>query len=416
MNENEKQTQEVNELVNELRATLESKKADSADAKEKVKKIEEKLDELENDNQKLTTQLLGQEKKELEAKERLEAMEKIFYRTGNGIGTSTEKSFYRKAFDKYLQLGEKKLDGEEVGVLNRDPEKLDKYLTSDERKYLRTDDDTGGGYLCPYDYVQEIIKKITEVSPIRTIARVRTTTRESVLLPIRENIVSGYWVGEGGDYTESNSTYGMNEIKTHKLCVFSDTTVEMLKDAVFNMATEIDQDIVESFARLEGLSFVSGDGVAKPTGILATSGLQTLNSGVANDILPDNLLEIAGELKVGYNPIYLLNRRTIARIRRFKDGIGQYIWQAGLAGTAPNTINGYPYVSTIDIPDITPDNIAVIFGDIMRGYTIIDNVQLFMLRDDFTQATKGKVRFVAWKRVGGQVTLKESIKLLKVAV
>jgi len=396
MNENEKQTQEVNELVNELRTTLESKKADSAEAKEKIEKIETKLDELEDKNQKLVLKLQEEEKKELEVKEKLEKLEKVFYRTGNAIGTE-EKSKVRLAFDKYSKLGEKA-------------------LTPEELKYLRTDDDPSGGYLCPYDYVQEIIKKITEMSPIRTVARVRTTTRESVLIPIRETIVSGYWVGEGGTIPENNSTYGMNEIKTHKLAVHTDTTVEMLRDSVFNMATEIDQDIVESFARLEGAAFVNGDGVAKPTGILSTSGLQIVNSGVANDITDDSLIEIAGELKEGYNPIYLLNRRTIARIRRSKDGVGQYLWQAGLAGALPNTINGYPYVSTIDIPDIGTDNIPVIFGDIMRGYTIVDNVQMFLLRDDFTQATQGKVRFVAWKRVGGQVTLKESIKLLKCAV
>ncbi len=38
-----------------------------------------------------------------------------------------------------------------------------------------------------------------------------------------------------------------------------------------------------------------------------------------------------------------------------------------------------------------------------------------VLRDPFTQATSGNIRFVARKRVGGQVVLAEAIRKLQVA-
>lgn len=394
--EKEKENQEVHELINELRATVESKNAEAADSKEKVEKINAKLDEFEEKNAKLVKDLQEQAKKELELKEALEKLEKTVYRSPNGV-VQKEAKEKLEAFYKYLKLGNKN-------------------LTPEEAKYLRTDVDPDGGYLCPYDYVTEIIKKITEVSPIRSIARVRTTSRESVMIPKRETLVKGQWVGEGGAIGESNSTYGMEEIKTHKLSVFTDVTVEMLRDSAFSISAEIDADIVESFAETEGEAFVSGDGVAKPEGILENSSIQTINSGVANNITADSIIEIEGEVKAGYNPIYLLNRRTLAKIRQMKDGVGQYLWVSGLAAGQPNTLNGLPYLSTINIPDIAPDAIPVILGDFMKGYVIVDNTQLFMLRDDYTQAAAGKVRFVAWKRVGGQVVLPEAIKFLKAAV
>ena len=45
---------------------------------------------------------------------------------------------------------------------------------------------------------------------------------------------------------------------------------------------------------------------------------------------------------------------------------------------------------------------------------IVDRVSLAVLRDPFTQATTGNVRYIARRRVGGQVILPEAISKLKV--
>ena len=55
----------------------------------------------------------------------------------------------------------------------------------------------------------------------------------------------------------------------------------------------------------------------------------------------------------------------------------------------------------------------VAFGDFRRAYMIVDRVAMAVLRDPFTQATTGNVRYVARRRVGGQVILPEAIVKLK---
>jgi HK97 family phage major capsid protein len=65
---------------------------------------------------------------------------------------------------------------------------------------------------------------------------------------------------------------------------------------------------------------------------------------------------------------------------------------------------------------VAPDATPILFGDLRRGYTIVDRVSLSVLRDPFTQATSGNVRFIARRRVGGQVVLPEALRRLKVAV
>ncbi len=67
------------------------------------------------------------------------------------------------------------------------------------------------------------------------------------------------------------------------------------------------------------------------------------------------------------------------------------------------------------MPDVASDAFPILFGDFKRGYVIVDRIAIAVLRDPFTQASNGAVRFHARKRVGGQVVMAEAIKKQKVA-
>ena len=114
--------------------------------------------------------------------------------------------------------------------------------------------------------------------------------------------------------------------------------------------------------------------------------------------------------------VWLLNRNTLAAVRRLKDADKNYVWQPGLAEGQPNTILGSPYVEVPDMPNEGAGATPIAFGDFRRGYTIVDRIALSVLRDPFTQATAGNVRFIARRRVGGQVVLAEAIAKLICAV
>jgi HK97 family phage major capsid protein len=44
---------------------------------------------------------------------------------------------------------------------------------------------------------------------------------------------------------------------------------------------------------------------------------------------------------------------------------------------------------------------------------IVDRTTLSVMRDPFTQATSGNVRYIARRRIGGQVILPEAIQILQ---
>jgi HK97 family phage major capsid protein len=111
----------------------------------------------------------------------------------------------------------------------------------------------------------------------------------------------------------------------------------------------------------------------------------------------------------------MLNRSTLGVIRKLKDTAGQYIFQTGFSGQAglPNTILGHGYVEAADVADAASGAKSVVFGDFRRGYMIVDRVALSVLRDPFSQAASGNVRYLARRRVGGEVVLSEALRVLK---
>ena len=66
-------------------------------------------------------------------------------------------------------------------------------------------------------------------------------------------------------------------------------------------------------------------------------------------------------------------------------------------------------IEATDMPNVAGGTKPVLFGDFRRGYMIVDRVNLSIMRDPFTQAASGNVRYLARRRVGGQVILPEAL-------
>jgi len=123
---------------------------------EKIAKLEAKLDSYEDMNQKLTTAEANAE----QIKEQVSKIETMVTRPDSGF-ESKQVDEYLNAFDTYCRKG---LEG----------------LDSVEKKALTVSNDSTGGYLAPPEYVRELLKTVTEISPIRSIARDRTTGQRSI--------------------------------------------------------------------------------------------------------------------------------------------------------------------------------------------------------------------------------------------
>lgn len=298
-------------------------------------------------------------------------------------------------------------------------EMLRKGVVAPERKDMVVSDQTTGGFLVAEDFVPEILKAVVEFSPMREIARVRPTSSTSVKQPQRTGRPTAYWVAETGSRTETQGAYGMIEIPTNEAAAIIDISTIDLEDPAYNLETEIRSDLAEEFGRLEGAAFVSGDGVQKPLGFLNDPAITPVATATNDTFAADDIITLKYSVKTGYTGAakFALNRAIIRTIRQMKaSGTGEYLWAAGLGTAAPATIDGDPYVELPDMPSSVADQARILaYGDWQRAYTIVDRVQFAMQRDPYTQAGNGLVRFVARRRVGGQLVLPEAIAVLKVA-
>ncbi len=383
---------QVMEAVKALRDEMESKSPNL----EKIEKIEKVLEAQEKNNQELIIKTKTAEKSEAEMKERMDALEIELARSA-GAGDSEDY----KDRDEYKALNAYCIAGDRV--------------ESEQKQLLRTDNDASGGYLTSTELDTEITRKITEISAIRSVARVRTITSKALEMPVRAGILTATYEGEAEENEDDVSDYSNETLTTFRQTVNVPISLDMLMNGAFDMESEIMRDAGEAFAQGEGLNFVVGDGVKKPAGFVADARVvaDARDGSGSSTFTADDVILLSGDLKVGYNPVYIFNRQTLAFIRTLKSDDGQFLWLPGLNGPVANTINGSPYLVAQDMPAIATDAFPIAFGDFQRGYTIVDRTGMSVIRDEFTRKKKAIVEFTINRWNYGQVTLPEAITLLK---
>lgn len=307
----------------------------------------------------------------------------------------------RKAFASYMRKGASAMEVEEV-------------------KALRVSDDASGGYLATPEFSTEVLKALVEVSPMRQAARVGSTSSGSVILPKRTGRPTARWVGETEARSATGSTYGQVEIPIHESACYVDVSLRLLEDSAVNVESEIASDLAEEFGRQEGEVFLTGNGDKKPRGILATDGIAYTPTGNASTLGADPAMLLITHfyaMKQYYRGrgAWMMNSSTLAFIRKLKDGDDTFLWQKSYADGQPETILGRPVIEAPDMPDIGAGTIPIAFGDFNTAYRIYDRVQLSIMRDPYSQAEDGLVRFHARRRVGGGVVMAEAVKLIKCA-
>ncbi len=285
-----------------------------------------------------------------------------------------------------------------------------------EQKAMELRDETTGGYGAPTQFFKDIIKEIVETSPIRTIAKVKTTGRNSMTFPKRGTPAKASRTTEGAtrsDKSDSLGNYKREVVSLPAMYYMAKVSTMDLEDTVFDLEGDIKEQFSEGFAMLEGDEFVNGDGVDAMEGILTNSDIGELKSGTNGSIVIDTLIEFIHSFKTPYyNKLKLIfNLSTLGDLMQKKSS-DYYIWSPGVnvAGGSPATILGKPYVLVPDMPDVANENYPISAGDYKKGYQIGDRKSMNVQKLVELYATSGQVAFMASKRTGGQVVLAEAIK------
>mgnify|MGYP001615380725 CR=1 FL=1 len=431
--------EEIKKSFEEFKATNNALIQAKADGKA-VGDLEAKLAKIEAGLTKVT----DQQAEALKSNERLAKIETALKRVNGNLeqaaGALTE------AQQKHRELSLKAMRYGDAGQDSRGVSMNDVKQAAIEAKALSVNDDTGGGFMVHDDLSGRIVKRVFETSDIRKYAAVQSISSGALEGMIDADEASSGWVGETAA-RPATATPKINKYRIPVFTVYANPycSQDLLDDAEFNPETWLAGQVADRLMRQENLAFVSGNGVNKPHGFLASDRTIVADSGItddsfmsgkkigyvptgaAADFAPvpatgadpaqgDSLIQLMYALKTQYRNMpgtaWGMARATIGRVRRLRDSLGNYLWAPGL-GAAPQTLLEFPIAEFNDMAAIGANAYPVAFANWTAAYQIVDRKGIRILRDPYTN--KPNVQFYTTKRVGGDLINFEAIKVLKVA-
>ena len=276
--------------------------------------------------------------------------------------------------------------------------------------------DSEGGYLVPDEYEKKLVEALEDEVFFRSLATVIKTSSGDRKIPIVTSKGEAAWIDEGGQFPESDDSFGQTSIGAHKLATMIKVSDELLNDSVFNIEQYISKEFGRRIGTKEEEAFFIGDGTGKPIGIFnKTGGAETGVTAASTGITFDDVMDLYYSLRAPYRnkATWILNDSTVKAIRKLKDGNGNYIWQPSVREGEPDRILNRPYRTSIYVPELAAGNRVMAFGD-YSYYWIADRQGRSFKRLNELFATTGQVGFLASERVDGKLILSEAVKTLDI--
>lgn len=368
--------------------------------------------------------------------ERDERIEKQFAemkRFGTAQNGQEQEAEVKSAFNKLLRSGSSaRMTESEVEALAKKQAEMSngRVSASEFKSAMIAGSDPDGGYFVLPDLDKSIMKLAQEEVALMNLAQVVTTSSSVYNKRVRIS-GSGYtWEGEE-THPETTETpkYSVLAFPVHTIAANPSISQELLQDADVNVEAELMEAMNADFVEGIGDALINGNDNRRPRGLLSYSTVKETNwkwgslaytptgaaAGFAAENAGDALINTLYSLKTPYlsNATWLMNRSTLAEIRKMKDGQGNYLWQPSFQIGQPDTLLGYGLRLDSKMPNLGANATPIAFGDFRRGYLVVRRSGMTLIRDQYTQ--KPYVVFSTRMRLGGGVQNFEAIKLLKCA-
>jgi HK97 family phage major capsid protein len=388
---------EWRDTVVELKDTINGdvQKLQSADAETKhtLERINEKLDSLE----------LEVKKKEV------------------SVSPETERSEVVEQFKGFLlqfARGDRKNIGQNAQFKGYHP-----HMDVKSDNLVRFDFAAAGALLLPDVISQEIIKNVTEVTPLMSMARMTRIAGPNYKRRARTSTPGGNWLAEEVQNTKTKPTYATIDITPHKWAAQYGWTIEQQEDAAYNLVSELVEAYREDADVDFNNAFLNGDGIGKPYGLVGRIDKQ-LSGGLA--LSTNMLIQTQESRKENYqnNAEWLMTRKTRGYVRSLvlsaTNGL-QYTWEPDFQRRGPTLLLGNPVrvAREGDLPGLFTGNFTagqtpIIYGDFNAGYEIVMRTDNYIIDDPYTEASSFVRNFHIMSRVGGNVIKKEALVELEI--
>jgi HK97 family phage major capsid protein len=267
-----------------------------------------------------------------------------------------------------------------------------------------------------YAQIQEILRYTGPAFQPGLYTILNTASGNDIKVPRQTAFSLATATAEGAQFAVSNPTGESFTLKAQKIGVLLKTSREIIEDSGIDLVSYIARQAGEAvgYATNSALATGAGGGTA-PNGIFTASGSGvTGGTAVSGAFTADNLIDLLHSVDsaVAARPATALqmNRASLGRVRKLKDGDGRYLFEYGAAGEP--RILGERIVENPFAPAVGTSAKSVIYGD-MSSYHVRTVGGIEVARsDDFafdTDEVVWRVAIRVWGDLGQSANVKHFI-------
>lgn len=276
---------------------------------------------------------------------------------------------------------------------------------------------SAGGFTVPQGFLAEVSKTLQQIAPVRTVARViSTTSGETLRIPTNSDVSNlGEIVSENTANNEQDLTFSEVQLGAFK---YSSKMVrvsnELLADSGVNLSSYLAQQLGERIARAQEAHFLTGTGSGQPQGIITAA--STTSAGSATAIGVDDLLNLVRDVDAAWlnnsgSVAWMMHPTIWSAIRKLKDSTGTPLIGSLAEGADPKLL-GFPVILTNTMDSsIASTKKTVLFGA-FRHYAIRDVSGIIVARSADRYFEYDQSVFVAYQRTDAKVLQANAFRVL----
>ena len=275
-----------------------------------------------------------------------------------------------------------------------------------------------GGNLRPTSFERQLYDFLENVSGVRQVATVITTTGgEALELPVVASHGTAASVLEGSALAEADPSFTKVTLNAYKYGQLLQISSELLQDSGVDIVGFAAQDLGRALGRVTGQAYATGSGSSLPQGIMTAAGTgKTGGTGVAGVPTIAELTDLAYSLgDPGYRAMaaWLMRDATAGKIRNLTNTSGDFLWQPAVQAGQPDRLLGYPVVIDPFVAATGTAANSVLFGDIAAAFVIRDAGNIRIERSDDYAFANDLVTWRAVLRTDSEMRDSNAVKLFR---
>jgi len=401
--------EDIKKLSDELGSIFDKQSRIYSDAKsegrEVTKEEENRFDALEVEHSKKSKsieQLKALANKNFSNKEEIE---KIAEKSQKSVSkVEDEKEMSKRCLKSFLLKGFAGMNNEEKEFVTR---------------AQSTTTNSEGGYTVDTMLSNAIVQSMLETGGMREVASVITTAQGGQMnFPTNNDTANvGRWLAEKSAATNTDTVFGTAALNSWTASSdYIPVSAQLIQDSAYDIEAYIVDILGMRLGRLSNAGYTVGTGSSQPTGVALTSTLGKAAAAVTATTFSE-LLDLKHSVDRAYraNGTWMFNDNTLVSLKKIAlASANQSLWQPGVVGGAPATIDGQAYTVNNDCVDMAAGGHAIMYGDFSK-YQIRDTAGINIRRSEHVAFLNNEITFLGELRTDGKLLDTAAVKHMRMS-